>query len=81
MHSTQKADIQKWMHDHKVPLDYNMLRPQLLALAKMHKQAPDLRIDQTAKDEGHIIVRLPPYHPDLNRIEIVWFCSTNKYNF
>ena len=70
--NTKKADIQQWLRDHNIPFDNNLLRPQLLALAKMHKQPPDFMIDKIAKDEGHIILRLPPYHPDLNPIEMVW---------
>ena len=29
-------------------------------------------MDDIAKEKGHIILRLHPYHPDLNSIELVW---------
>ena len=38
------------------------------------------------KEKGHIILRLPPYHPDLNPIKLVWaqlkkiVCSRNFPN-
>lgn len=70
--STRKADIQEWLRKHNIPFDNNMLRPQLLALAKKHKSPPNFVIDKVAKDRGHEILRLPPYHPDLNPIELVW---------
>jgi transposase len=43
----------------------------LLALAKANKPEPQYIIDDIAKEKGHIILRLPPYHPDLNPIELV----------
>lgn len=30
------------------------------------------RIDKTLQQHGHSVLRLPPYHPDLNSIEVVW---------
>jgi transposase len=48
------------------------LRPELLALAKTNKPEPQYIIDDIAKEKGHIILRLHPYHSDLNSIELVW---------
>jgi transposase len=47
------------------------LRPELLALAKANKPEPQYITDDIAKEKGHIILRLPPYHADLNPIELV----------
>jgi hypothetical protein len=33
---------------------------------------PQYIIDDIAKENEHIILRLLPYHPDLNPIELVW---------
>ncbi|CAG9120289.1 unnamed protein product [Plutella xylostella] len=30
------------------------------------------KIDEILKENGHIVLRLPPYHPELNPIELVW---------
>ena len=70
--STRKADLQEWLRKHNVPFDNTMLRPQLLALAKANKPSPKFVIDTIAKEKGHEILRLPPYHPDLNPIEMIW---------
>ena len=35
-------------------------------------------IDNIAKRYGHEVLRLPPYHCDLNRIELIW---ANEKNF
>jgi transposase len=29
-------------------------------------------IDQLLAEKGHTVLRLPPYHPDLNPIELIW---------
>ena len=70
--STRKADIQAWLTKHNIPFDKKLLRPELLALAKANKPEPQYIIDDIAKEKGHIILRLQPYHPDLNPIELVW---------
>jgi transposase len=69
---TRKTDIQAWLTKHNIPFDKKLLRPELLALAKANKPEPQYIIDDIAKEKGHIILRLPPYHPDLNPIELVW---------
>jgi hypothetical protein len=38
----------------------------MLALAKANKPEPQYIIDDIAKEKGYIILRLLPYHPDLN---------------
>ena len=48
------------------------MRPELLALAKANKPEPQYIIDDIAKEKVHIILRLPPYQPDLNTFELVW---------
>jgi transposase len=70
--STRKVDIQAWLTKHNIPFDKKLLRPELLALAKTNKPEPQYIIDDIAKEKGHIILRLLPYHPDLNPIELVW---------
>jgi transposase len=47
------------------------LRPEFLALAKANKPEPQYIIDDIEKEKGHIILRLPPYHPELHPIELV----------
>ena len=64
--------FQKWLTDHKIQFDASMLRPQLLALAKQNKPDPTYVIDDVVREHGHEVLRLPPYHPDLNPIELIW---------
>ena len=49
-----------------------MLKVELLELCKMKKPEPVYTIDQILKENGHEAIRLPPYHADLNSIEMIW---------
>ena len=39
---------------------------------KQYKGEPRYLIDQVTRAAGHTAVRLPPYHCDLNPIEMIW---------
>lgn len=41
-------------------------------LVKKHKPEPVYYIDELLGEHGHTVVRLPPYHCDLNPIELIW---------
>ena len=49
-----------------------MLRVQLLELARANRPPPSYSIDQLIREHGHEVLRLPPYHPDFNAIELIW---------
>ena len=50
-----------------------MLRPQLLELARLNRPpSPMYAIDELIRENGHEVLRLPPYHPDFNAIELIW---------
>ena len=70
--ASYQAEIQAWLTKHNISFDKKLLRPELLALAKANKPEPQYIIDDIPKEKGHIILRLPPYHPDLNPIDLVW---------
>lgn len=71
--TTRKDDMKKWLQNKNIPFDEKMLKPQLYSLIKMNKpRHKSYRIDQIFSNAGHSVVRLPPYHPDLNPIELVW---------
>ena len=69
---TRKNDIREWLSRSNVPFTNTMLRPELLQLAKAHKHTKSFHIDKYLKSQGHVALRLPPYHPQLNPIELVW---------
>ena len=50
-----------------------MTKADLYYLIKMHKpQYETFAIDCSLADHGHTVIRLPPYHADLNPIEKIW---------
>lgn len=76
--STRVADIKQWLHDNNVPFDTKFTKPLLLNLVKKHKPAPIYEIDELLSEFGHTVVRLPPYHCDLNPIELIWSLAKRK---
>ena len=48
------------------------MRPELLAIAKHQHSEKIYAIDKKIQAKGHTSLRLPPYHADLNPIELIW---------
>ena len=63
----------QWLSNKKIPFTSNMFKPELYKLVKMNKplEKPS-KIDSILGNHGHTVIRLPPYHPDLNPIELIW---------
>lgn len=71
--STRKGDIQSWLRSKGIPFYADQLKAELLELVNEHKHKyAGYRIDTLAKAAGHDVLRLPPYHCELNPIELVW---------
>lgn len=50
-----------------------MLKPELYCIIKEHKHDYiEYKFDALVAKHGHLFLRLPPYHPDLNPIEFIW---------
>ncbi|KAJ8736946.1 hypothetical protein PYW07_000217 [Mythimna separata] len=70
--SSLKSEMQNWLLRHNIEFSGTMTKAQLLLLIKNTQKEPVYRIDELLKASGHTVLRLPPYHPDLNPIELVW---------
>lgn len=71
--ASRKGDIAKWLQEKNIEFDEKMLKIQLLHLVKQHKkQYEKYVIDEMAKEQNKLILRLPPYHCELNPIELIW---------
>ncbi|XP_046416169.1 uncharacterized protein LOC124177619 [Neodiprion fabricii] len=71
--NTKKADMQKWLRDRDIQYRENMLKPELYNLIKLNKDLhKNFRVDNILAENNHSVLRLPPYHPDLNPIEMAW---------
>lgn len=64
--------FQTWLQNHDIPYEETMLKKRLLELARLNKPPPSFVIDQLIRSHGHEVLRLPPYHPELNAIEFIW---------
>lgn len=71
--NTVKAKIQSWLSEKKIDYSPSMSKAELYELVKKHKPS-NVRyiIDDILKSHEHDILRLPPYHPELNAIELIW---------
>ena len=71
--SWNKAQITDWLASKEIPLEHDMLKQELLSLVNQHKSIYDKNVvDEMAKEQGKLLLRLPPYHCELNPIELIW---------
>lgn len=76
--SSRKAEMLRWLHEHNIEADAKMYKPELYAVIKANKSRHiQYKIDDTVTNAGHTVLRLPPYHPDLNPIEMIWATVKN----
>ena len=60
----------KWLDAKGVAYPQKALKPELWKLArKKSSDEPKYNVDELIKSYGHEVLRLPPYHCDLNPIE------------
>jgi transposase len=69
--------FQKWLTHNDIPWRKDMLRSELYELCARLAPKPEFLIDHIAFEHGHSILRTPPYHPELQPIEICWAVVKN----
>jgi hypothetical protein len=71
--NTRKSEMLFWLGKHGIRCESDMTKAELYDLIKMHKlQYETFAIDCLVAEHRHTVIRLPPYHPDLNPIEKNW---------
>ena len=70
--NSRKGDMQDWLTSHGIEYPERALKRELLSLIKLSNAKPKYVIDEMAKAAGHEVVRIPPYHCELNPIELCW---------
>ncbi|KAH6948352.1 hypothetical protein HPB50_023537 [Hyalomma asiaticum] len=71
--SSLKRDIQAWLYEKGVTWCSNMVKAELMKLVDNVNICEDrYRVNCIAKAAGHLVVHLPPYHYQLNPIELLW---------
>lgn len=78
--SWKKCEIQKWLNENGVIFNPKLVKAELIELIPPHLKAKAnvYKIDRMAEENGHTVLRLPPYHCELNPIELVWAQVKNK---
>lgn len=77
--NSKKADMQEWLTANNIAWNSCMIKPQLYELIKIHKpRCIKHVIDELARKHGHYILRLPPYHCELNAVELIWAQIKNE---
>lgn len=71
--NSKKTEMISWLIEKDIPCNPNMFKPELYKLIHLHKERyKKYHVDRILQQNNHTILRLPPYHPDLNPIEMVW---------
>ena len=67
-----KDKIWSWLIENQIPCEKNSLKAELVAVLNKIVPLPIYEVDELAKKKGHEILRTPPYHPELQPIELCW---------
>jgi transposase len=73
-----KKRIQEWLETNKCHYNPDCLKSELIELLSKMAPEPSYEIDEMARQYGHEVVRTPPYHPELQPIEICWGVLKNE---
>lgn len=67
-----KDKIRAWLEQNKISCRDDCLKAEMVELLKKIAPEPDYAIDVIAREYGHEVIRTPPYHPELQPIELCW---------
>lgn len=69
----RKQAIIDWLHSKSIETDPTMVKDELLHLVRGCKHLyEEYVIDNMAENAGHVVLRSPPYHCEVNPIELIW---------
>ena len=69
---SSKRKIIEWLEENEIKYEKDSLKAELIDILNKQAPQPIFEIDEIAKEHGHSILRTPPYHPELQPIEICW---------
>ena len=74
--NSTKISMNEWLVEKNISFSDSLLKPELYKIVKEKSQYV---VDTLVHESGiHKVLRLPPYHCDLNPIEMVWGIAKNK---
>ncbi|XP_048355519.1 uncharacterized protein LOC125434339 isoform X2 [Sphaerodactylus townsendi] len=71
--ASEKDTIRTWLTEKGISWEPEQVKPELILLVQREKHKfIRYRTDEMAAAAGHQVLRLPPYHAELNPIELAW---------
>lgn len=67
-----KQKIKHWLENNRIMCRDDALKVELVEILKKLAPEPTYALDEIAEKAGHQVLRTPPYHPELQPIEICW---------
>jgi transposase len=74
----KKEEIRSWLSKNRIPVRDDCLKAELVEILEKVAPAPTYALDELAREQGHEILRTPPYHPELHPIETCWAVVKNQ---
>ncbi|XP_074035702.1 uncharacterized protein [Leptinotarsa decemlineata] len=69
----RKQEIINWLSNKGIQFETNSVKKELLAIVKQHKSRfMKYAVEDVAEKYKVTVLRLPPYHCELNPIELIW---------
>lgn len=78
--SWNKSEIMEWLEKLNITFDRKMFKAELLNIAKLNRKPTRYKVDEYLQENGHEVLRLPPYHCQFNAIEMIWADAKGFYN-
>jgi transposase len=76
--TSSKEKIRNWLEKNDIPCRDDCLKVELVTMLNKIAPSPTYIIDEIADKKGHTVLRTPPYHPELQPIEMCWGIIKNK---
>lgn len=76
--ASKKDKIRFWLAQNGIPLRDDCLKVEMVEILNKIAPSPTYDLDEIAAEDGHEILRTPPYHPELQPIETCWAVVKNK---
>lgn len=76
---SKKSEMIHWLQEKNIQFDESLTKPELYDIIQQNKFRFPVRykLDELMESHGHSVLRLPPYHPELNPIEKIWATVKN----
>lgn len=73
-----KHIIAEWLCSNNISFPQKATKAKLVEILRRHKPESIYEIDTILSTHGHKVIRLPPYHCDMNPIEMIWGILKSK---